>query len=585
MTAVLSFLALLLAGDQAPGALETRALDNLIAFTRLLGYVQYFHPSDEAAATDWNAFAVAGVKRVEGAADDAQLMGILDELFQPIAPTVRVFAEGAEPPRSAATEAPAGSDVQIVAWVHRGLGTGNERSIYRSDRVRVAKDSGQAPAGFPDVGQPWIATLIPGVVCQVPMALFARDGHTVPPGTAQAEPRRDPSLFSANERATRLAILALAWNVFQHFYPYFDVVATDWPAALRDGLRAAATDRDQVAFLATLRRLVAALHDGHGNVYLRGQPFLARPNLAWDWIESQLVITHVPDAAETSADAAPRAGDAVLEIDGRPVAQALAETEGLTSGATPGFVLWSALQQIGDGPTGTPLRLTVERSNGEHATVSCTRVPYGKEPHEDRPAVIEEIDPGIFYVDLDRVTTAQFEEALEDLAAAKGLVFDMRGYPRNLDAAAFFGHLTDRPLTSAQWHIPHVTRPDHVEMQFVRGGEWDLQPRAPLLTGKKAFLVDGRAISYAESCMGIVEHYKLGEIVGETTAGTNGNVNPVTLPGGYTMVWTGMKVLKHDGSQHHGIGIRPTVPVARTRRGAANGVDESLEKAIDIVGS
>jgi C-terminal processing protease CtpA/Prc len=83
--------------------------------------------------------------------------------------------------------------------------------------------------------------------------------------------------------------------------------------------------------------------------------------------------------------------------------------------------------------------------------------------------------------------------------------------------------------------------------------------------------------------MGIVEHFKLGEIVGEPTAGTNGNVNPFRLPGGYTVSWTGMKVLKHDGSQHHGIGIRPTVPVSRTRKGVAEGKDEILLKGVEVV--
>jgi len=97
------------------------------------------------------------------------------------------------------------------------------------------------------------------------------------------------------------------------------------------------------------------------------------------------------------------------------------------------------------------------------------------------------------------------------------------------------------------------------------------------------FLTDGRAISYAESCMGIVEHYRLGEIVGGPTAGTNGNVNPLVLPGGYTLAWTGMKVLKHDGSQHHGIGILPTVPVSRTRAGVAAGRDELLERALELL--
>jgi C-terminal processing protease CtpA/Prc len=83
--------------------------------------------------------------------------------------------------------------------------------------------------------------------------------------------------------------------------------------------------------------------------------------------------------------------------------------------------------------------------------------------------------------------------------------------------------------------------------------------------------------------MGIIEHYKLGAIVGGPTAGTNGNVNPFTLPGGYTVTWTGMKVLKHDGSRHHGVGIKPTVSVSRTIAGVAAGKDEFLEKAIEVV--
>ena len=82
--------------------------------------------------------------------------------------------------------------------------------------------------------------------------------------------------------------------------------------------------------------------------------------------------------------------------------------------------------------------------------------------------------------------------------------------------------------------------------------------------------------------MGIIEHYKLGEIVGSPTAGTNGNVNPFVLPGGYRLSWTGMKVLKHDGSQHHGIGILPTVPCEPTIEGIRAGREEVLEKGIEV---
>ena len=106
---------------------------------------------------------------------------------------------------------------------------------------------------------------------------------------------------------------------------------------------------------------------------------------------------------------------------------------------------------------------------------------------------------------------------------------------------------------------------------------------APKFTTNVAFVTDGRAISAAETFLGIIEHYKLAEIVGGPTAGTNGNVNPFVLPGGYHVSWTGMRVLKHDGSQHHGVGIQPTVPVSRTIAGIAAGRDELLERAVAVV--
>jgi hypothetical protein len=60
-------------------------------------------------------------------------------------------------------------------------------------------------------------------------------------------------------------------------------------------------------------------------------------------------------------------------------------------------------------------------------------------------------------------------------------------------------------------------------------------------------------------------------------------VNPVTLPGDYHVAWTGMRVLKYNGSRHHGVGIQPTVPAERTVRGIREGRDEVLEMGIEVV--
>ena len=170
-----------------------------------------------------------------------------------------------------------------------------------------------------------------------------------------------------------------------------------------------------------------------------------------------------------------------------------------------------------------------------------------------------------------------------DIASAPGVVFDLRGYPQGNHGV--LQHLTDEPLQSAHWQVPQQVYPDQSRrVGFDTSGRWHMEPAEPRVRGEIVFLTDGRAISYAESVMGIVEHYRLGEIVGSATAGANGNVNPLTLPGGYRISWTGMRVIKHDGSQHHLVGIQPTVPAEPTLEGTRAGRDEVLERAVALIG-
>jgi hypothetical protein len=508
--------------------LAPRGLENLRAFARLYGYVRFFHPSVEARATDWDAFAVAGVRAVEAAANSTDLAARLRKLF----PATVLIAEG--PVRKA--EPPAG---ELVRWKHTGFG-GGQPGIYRSELI-----SADAPEVF-------TATLPGGIGVALPLA--------TPQGEAAV--KKSNARYTGDDRATRLGDVIIAWNILAHFYPYFDIVQVDWPAELDKALKQAAEDPDAAAFTVTLRRLMAALGDGHGNAMGpggSGAPLALR--LAW--AEGRVVNGEN--------------GDAIVSIGGRPAGELLQEAETLISAATPQWKRWRALSTLGAGAG--PAQVTVEPFGkpGERITLTVQR---GRPPEEKRPAKLAELEPGVWYVDVTRCEDKDVDAALDQLAAAKGIVFDLRGYPRV--TPRWLQHLSGKPLESAQWHVPVVTRPA-AAMQFIRMPGWNLTPLAPLFKAKRAVMTDGRAISYAESTLGIIEHYKLAEIVGGPSAGTNGNVNPFSLPGGYGVVWTGMKVLKHDGSRHHGVGIQPTIPVAPTRAGLAAGRDEVLERAIAAV--
>jgi hypothetical protein len=552
------------AGNEPARRLTPRGTDNLVAFTRLLGYVRFFHPSDQVAAANWDSVAIAGVQAAERATNPRDLAVTLEDFFQTVAPTLRVFPTGTRPDLPAELAPPSGvANPEITAWSHFGVGLNNGNNIYKSERTA---SRGAPPSGLPLPGEPLVVDLGGGVSAQIPLTLYKEtQGNTIPRVSPDVQPPRPdkPEGFVplGNDRATRLANMALSWTIFQHFYPYFDAIRVDWNAELRKGLAGAATAKDERAFVDVLRRLVAALQDGHGFVGHRSQPFSHQLPIVWDWIEGKLAVIHVgPDLAGSLGP-----GDVVLSINGRPARQVYAAEEKLVSGATPQWRRWSALEFLTLGAQNEAVRLQVRRASGKTVTVSARRtVPWGTFLETNRPEKVAEVRPGIFYLDVDRINDSDFRGVLDRLASARGIIFDFRGYPTNL-STIFYQHIATQPLRTAFFNVPLVTWPDRVGVRFEEGG-WSVPPLTPRFQARVAFITDGRAISKAETYMGIVEHYRLGEIVGEATAGTNGNVNSFRLPGNYFVGWTGMQVVKHDGSRHHGVGIRPTVPVtARSR--------------------
>jgi C-terminal processing protease CtpA/Prc len=279
-------------------------------------------------------------------------------------------------------------------------------------------------------------------------------------------------------------------------------------------------------------------------------------------------------------------GDEVVAIDNRPISDVLRDAEERTSGATPQWIRHAALSKLALGVPGSSVVLRLRDPMDTRNSIRDVRLTRAQSPQRIVPpaqsAKIAELRQGVMYVDLGRVTDADVAAAMPRLAAAKGIVFDMRGYPSQVNTPNVLAHLTDSTIRSARFQRPLVMHPDHQRMEF-DGDGWFIRPAQPRFHAAVAFLTGGGAISYAESTMGVVEENKLGAIVGQTTAGTNGNINRIILPGGYTVVWTGMRVQKLDGTPHHGVGIRPTVPVAPTIGGIRAGRDEMLERALEIV--
>jgi len=435
---------------------------------------------------------------------------------------------------------------------------------------------------LPELGEVVDAEIGDGLRVRMPLAMAADNRYE--PGDDQkvdAFVKRVQDFSSEEHEVIATANIAISWSIFQHFYPYFDQIETDWDEVLVTSMKSAAAVKDRDSATRSLKWLVAKLHDGHGNVIdprsYRGMKFLP---VSFDWVEDQLVVV-------ASRDESMKVGGVVTHIDGVTAKQRLENDETLISGS-PQWKRYrsvSAISQVSGSVETVSLRL---KRDGKEWEVSLAPE-SSRPPVPEKLPVIDTIEEGeedgtgtVYYVDLGRAETKGVDPMIEKFVFAKGIVFDVRGYPRGTQY--LFQHITDEHLQSAKWLVADQVRPDRVDMKtFDERGRWQMPPREPRFKGKVVFITDGSAISYAESCMAIIANHKLAPIVGSPTAGANGNINPFTLPGGYRVIYTGMRVINHDDSQHHVFGVQPTVPLKPTVQGIRDGRDELLEKAIEIL--
>ncbi|MFS1518768.1 S41 family peptidase [Bacillus sp. SCS-151] len=555
-----------------------RMIENITAFTKLFGYIQYFHPSDEAAQIDWNNFAVYGVNEVKSARNDKELKGALLELFTPIAPTLIIF-ENSEKANVILPEVPDNKEqLETVAWGHMGLETGVWEG-YSSERF-YANYSEQLLVFNKELtyGSTITKSLSSNLQCIFPLVLLADNKKTV--GTTRSSLIEFSELegklidFNYSFRDTKLAVVVATWNAIQHFYPYFDVIEVDWNQQLEKTLMKTLSINNTEDLVMELKLMLEKLQDGHAIVFKNGTNYSSLP-FAIDLLENQFIVSNVSNESELQV------GDIVISINNRDLMDLLVEQESLISGST----RWKrelALQEIlWEGEGGSTATIEVNRNGNivqlqeEYSNVMVDKY--------IRTQGITELEKGIFYVNMDNLTLEEINPKVDELAKAKGIVFDLRGYPDSA-AVPILQHITAQPIESQKWMIPQYIYPDR---EMVAGyneeGRGYYEPLEPRFNGEIVFLTDGSAISYAESIMSIVEYYNLGEIIGQSTAGANGNFIQLSIPGNISFRWTGMKVLKHDNSKHHLVGIQPTIPLERTINGIKEGKDEYIEKALEVI--
>ena len=225
------------------------------------------------------------------------------------------------------------------------------------------------------------------------------------------------------------------------------------------------------------------------------------------------------------------------------------------------------------GELGTDVEITVIR-DGEEYTGTATRALI-----ENDTVEYEMKDGKLGYIQVtafEDVTLKQFEEALDDLnrQGMKGAIIDLRSNPGgNLDVVV---DMVDLILSEGTI----VSVKDKNGNGNIYTAKKDNKLNVPLVV-----LINGYSASASEIFAGAVKDHELGTLVGTTTYGKGIVQNIFDLQDGTSLKITSSEYFTPNGTNIHGIGVKPDVEIEYEYDENNPEYDNQLEKAIEVLKS
>jgi C-terminal processing protease CtpA/Prc len=377
----------------------------------------------------------------------------------------------------------------------------------------------------------------------------------------------------------QLLALFRYWNIIQYWSPNRVVMGSNWDAVLNSFIPKLAFAKDAVSYGQALLTLIAQVNDTHANLWsgLGVRPPMGACSLPvlLRFVDDQPVVI-----GGTVSDL--KDGDVISSVDGVPVAELVQKWTPYYADSNQAARLRDISQTLTRGDCDKPAVLRINRDNEMVSLTIPREKPVqrtGGRTHDLPGEPFRFLSDEIGYVRLSGVKDpAVFIRAAEK---TKGLIIDIRNYPAQFVVFSLGELLVDRETPFARFTNGDLSNPG----AFHWTPPLMLRPREPHYKGKVVILIDEISQSQAEYTAMAFRAASGAVVIGSTTAGADGNVSQIPLPGGMNTMISGIGVFYPDKRPTQRIGIVPDKEVKPTIAGIRAGRDEVLEAAMrEILG-
>jgi hypothetical protein len=380
------------------------------------------------------------------------------------------------------------------------------------------------------------------------------------------------------DESRRMVALFRYWNIIQYFFPYKHLIEDSWEDVLEEFISVFQACSNAEDYHVAVRRLSVRIEDGHAST---SSPVLSEfwglyyPPFEVRHVEDRTIVTkiytHLPASAGELA-----VGDVILAADGVPVAELRTSKAPYVQASNEPARQRNVNDLIFRGAE-PALRLTVSRF-GQELEIDVVRCPSSafSLPAETSPPW-RLLEGDIGYVHMGVLLPEQVDGMMTQLRSAKAIIFDIRHYP-NWTLYEIARRLNPEAKPFARFTKPILYEPGHFWLSSNSlAGPSSFNPNA--YRGDVVLLVDERTQSRAEFTAMCLQTAPLAVTIGSQTAGADGDVSLIRLPGGISTYFSGIGVYYPDESETQKVGVRIDITVRPTIAGIQAGRDEVLERA------
>ncbi len=373
------------------------------------------------------------------------------------------------------------------------------------------------------------------------------------------------------------------WNIIEYWFPYRDMLGEDWPMVLKQFVPRIAQANSSEAYQRELMALIARVHDSHANLWsslqLRPPVGLFRLPIVVRFVENRAVVVGFT-SGEAGKGTAFRVGDEILEIDGVSISKLIENWSPFYAASNEPTRLRDIGQALTNGGC-VPVRVRIQREGLEPFEINATRVEkvagdMSGSTHDRPGETFQRLSDQVAYLKLSSVKSADAGKYANAAKGTKGLIIDIRNYPSDFMIFTLGSLLVEEETVFARFTTGDTSNPG--------GFHWTdtvrLLPGLPHYSGKVVILVDESSQSSAEYTAMAFRSVPGAKVVGSTTAGADGNVSRIPLPGGLISMISGIGVFYPDKKPTQRVGILVDVEVRPTLAGIRAGRDEVLEEAV-----